>query len=206
MKCLTIGVDIDGVIVDIAAAMLPLLSEICKRPVSYQDLCYWNLGEALNIDQETVAYIWEKTLGDGLLRQAPPIKGALEGMSMISGHNIWLVTRRPAYTRNFTQSWLSEYGVKYDHIAFVNKGKKASMGQTFDLFVEDYLEEALAFAEAGVFSILFNQPWNQASISNENCLRVHDWKSIVSIIKKIEIDPGRSPDTIPPLMNLVPEE
>jgi uncharacterized HAD superfamily protein len=193
MKCLTIGVDIDGVIVDIAAAMIPLLSKVCKRPVSYQDLCYWNLGAALNIDQKTVAYIWEKTLEDGLLRQAPPIKGALEGMSMISRHNIWLVTRRPAYTQNPTQSWLSEYRVKYDHIAFVNKGKKASIGQKFDLFVEDYLEEALAFAEAGVFSILFNQPWNQAFISSKNCLRVYDWNSIVSIIKRLETNPQQRP-------------
>ena len=193
MKRLTVGFDIDGVIVDIGAAMLPLLSKVCNRPVSYEDLCYWNLGEALNIDEKTVEYIWERTLRNGLLRNAPPIKGALEGLSMISQHNIWLVTRRPAYTRNPTLSWLTEYGVKFNHIEFVNHGKKVSVGQKFDLFVEDYLEEALAFAEAGVFSILFNQPWNQASISHENCLRVHDWNSIVSIIKKLEIDPEQSP-------------
>ncbi len=186
MKRLSVGFDIDGVIVDIGAAMLPLLSEVCNRPVFYKDLRYWNLGEALNVDEKTVAYIWEKTLKNGLLRNAPPIKGALEGLSQISGHNIWLVTRRPAYTRNPTLSWLSEYGVKYDHIEFVNHGKKASMGQKFDLFVEDYLEEALAFAEAGVFSLLFDQPWNQVSIPHENCRRVYDWDSIVQIVKNLE--------------------
>ena len=200
MKRLTIGLDIDGVIVDIAAA-IPLLSKVCGRPVSHQDLRYWNLGEALGLDEKAVANIWTKTLDDGLLRQAPPIKGALEGLSRISGHNIWLVTRRPSYTRHPTQSWLSEYGVKYDRIEFVNQGKKVSVEQKFDLFVEDYLEEALAFAEAGVFSIIFDQPWNQTSISNENCLRVFDWKSIVSVVKRLELDSRQSPDTILPLMN-----
>ena len=49
-------ITIDGVIVDIGTAMLPLLSKVCKRPVSYQDLRYWNLGEALNVDEKTVSY------------------------------------------------------------------------------------------------------------------------------------------------------
>ncbi len=186
MKRLTVGLDIDGVIVDIGVAMLPLLSEVCNRRVLYEDLCYWNLGEALNVDEKTVAYIWEKTLKNGLLRNAPPIKGALEGLSQISGHNIWLVTRRPAYTRKPTLAWLSEYEVKFDHIEFVNHGKKASMGQKFNLFVEDYLEEALAFAEAGVFSLLLDQPWNQVSIPHENCKRVFDWNAIVQIVKNLE--------------------
>jgi len=186
MKRLTVGFDIDGVIVDIGTAMLPLLSKVCNRQVLYEDLRYWNLGEALNVDEKTVAYIWQKTLENGLLRHAPPIKGALEGMSMVSEHDIWLVTRRPAYTRNPTLEWLSEYGVKFDHIEFVNHGKKASMGQKFDLFVEDYLDEALAFAEAGVFSLVLDQPWNQASLPNENCQRVYDWDSIVQIIKRLQ--------------------
>ena len=65
MKRLTVGLDIDGVIVDIGIAMLPLLSEVCNRPVLYEDLRYWNLGEALNVDEKTVAHIWETTLKNG---------------------------------------------------------------------------------------------------------------------------------------------
>ncbi len=56
MKRLVIGIDIDGVIADIGVVILPLLSEVCARPVLYQDLCSWDLGEALNIDEKTMTH------------------------------------------------------------------------------------------------------------------------------------------------------
>jgi len=37
LKRFVIGLDIDGVIVDLGTAMLPLLSEVCARPVAYQN-------------------------------------------------------------------------------------------------------------------------------------------------------------------------
>jgi len=59
MKRLTIGVDIDGVIVDYAAVMLPIASEICGRPVTLQDLRSWNLMEALDISEKQFKRLWE---------------------------------------------------------------------------------------------------------------------------------------------------
>ncbi len=48
MKRLVIGMDIDGVIVDFRSTILPMLSEVCARPILYQDLCSWDLGKSLN--------------------------------------------------------------------------------------------------------------------------------------------------------------
>jgi len=62
LKRFVIGVDIDGVIVDLGTAMLPLLSEVCARPVAYQDLCAWDLGKALNIDDKTMVSTWDQIL------------------------------------------------------------------------------------------------------------------------------------------------
>ncbi len=79
MKRLVIGIDIDGVIVDLGTAMLPLLSEVCARPVAYQDLCAWDLGEALSIGEETMNRTWKQLFDSGVLRYAPPIDGAIYG-------------------------------------------------------------------------------------------------------------------------------
>ena len=182
MKRIVIGVDIDGVIVDLGSAMLPLLSEVCARPVLYQDLCAWDLGKALNIDEKTMAYTWEQIQDDDLLRHAPPIKGAIEGLSALSKHEIWLVTSRPMSTQSLTLSWLHDYKVNYDHIVFDRRGDKLSVGPTFDLFVEDFIEEAYAIAEAGIFTILFDQPWNQASKLPANCKRAHNWDGVLQLI------------------------
>ena len=188
MKRLVIGMDLDGVIVDYVTATLPLLSKVCNRPISYQDLRSRDLGEALNIDEKRVAYIWEQIIFTDLLRYAPPIKGAIPALSTLSGHDIWLVTGRPTSMQSLTVSWLNERNIKYDRIAFDSDktAGKLSLERDCDVFVEDQLEVASVIAEAGVFTLLLDQPWNQASILPKNCERVPDWNAIVRLIKRLE--------------------
>ena len=186
MKRLIIGLDIDGVIVDLGNAMLPLLSEVCAKPVLYQDLCSWDLGEALNIDEKTMESLWEQVLSDELLRDAPPIEGAIKGLSLLNKHEIWLVTSRPTYLRSVTLSWLEEHKIHYDNIIFDKRGDKLSVGPKFNVFVEDFIEEARIIAKAGIFTLLFDQPWNKASVLPENYKRVYGWNDILLIIKDIE--------------------
>ena len=185
MKRLVIGLDIDGVIVDIGYAMLPLLSKFCNRKIEYQDLCFWDLAKALNIDKKTVAVIWEQILESDLFRNAPPIKGAIEGLSAISKHEIWLITSRPWSTQDVTLSWLHDNMVHYDHIVFNRRGDKASAGPTFDVFVEDYIEEVYAIAEAGIFTILFDQPWNSTSTLPDNCKRALNWDDMLVLFDEL---------------------
>ena len=186
MKRLVIGLDIDGVIVDFGSAVLPLLSELCARPILYQDLCSWDIGKALNIDEKTMACTWEQVLGSDLLLHAPPIKGAIEGLYALSKHEIWLVTSRPISTQGLTLSWLHENDVRYDHIAFDRRGDKLSVGPKFDVFVEDFIEEAFSIAEAGISTLLFDQPWNNTATLPKNCKRVYDWNAILQVINSLE--------------------
>ena len=187
MKHLVIGFDIDGVIADIGSAMLPILSEACNRSVSYHDLCSWDLRKALNIDEKTMASIWGKILETDLLRYAPPIKGAIESISALGKHEIWLVTSRPTSLQDLTLSWLHENRINYNHIVFDRRGDKVSVGPNFDLFVEDFVEEASVIAEAGIITLLFDQPWNNnASILPENCKRVYDWNAILLQVNELE--------------------
>jgi len=52
--------------------------------------------------------------------------------------------------------------------------------------VEDSLEHASAIAEAGVFSLLLDQPWNQSPVLPRQCKRVYDWDAIVQSINQLE--------------------
>ena len=186
MKHLVIGIDIDGVIVDLVKAILPLVSKVCTRPVSYQDLWSWDLRMALNIDETTMTNTWKQIHDGDLFRHAPPIKGAIEGLSILSKHEIWLVTSRPISTKSNTLSWLHENKVSYNHLVFARRGNKLSVGSTFDVFVEDYIEEVYTIAEAGISTILFDQPWNKTSILPRNCKRVYDWNAITLLINDLE--------------------
>ena len=186
LKHLRIGIDIDGVIVDSVTASLPLLSEICGRPVSRQEIYSFDLGEILNIDEKEEAYFWEQFISTDLSRSAPPIKGAIAGLSQLDSHDVWLVTGRPMSMTNLTVSWLQENKVKYDHIVFDRRGNKHTVGLEFDIFVEDIVEEACVIAEAGILTLLLDQPWNQTSTLSQNCIRVYDWNAIVKQIKEYE--------------------
>ena len=177
--------DIDGVIVDIGTAMLPLLSEVCARPVAYQDLCSWDLGEALNIGEETMNRTWGRLFNSDALRYAPSIDGALNGLSALSEHEIWLVTSRPISTQDLTLSWLHDNRVHYDQIVFNIRWDKLSAGPTFNVFVEDFLDEAITIAKANIFTILFDQPWNQASKLPGNCKRAYNWDGVLQLINNL---------------------
>ena len=186
MGKLTIGLDIDGVIVDYAAVMLPLLSEVCRRPVSAEDIYTYDITECLNIDDKAAEYIWQQTLGTDLLVNAPPVEGAIDGLSELDGHEIWIVTGRPSTLQEITEEWLSRRKIKYDRIIFDRVMNKMLVGPAFNVFVEDFLEGARVIAEAGVFTLLFNQPWNQSPALPANCWRVRDWPSIVKIIDELQ--------------------
>jgi len=186
MERLVIGIDIDGVIVDLGSAMLPLLTEVCARPVLYQDLCSWDLGEALSIDEETMSRTWERLFDSDAFRYALPIDGALNGLSALSEHEIWLVTSRPISTQDLTLSWLHNNRVHYDHIVFNRRGDKLSVGPMFSVFVEDFLDEAITIAKTGIFTILFDQPWNQASKLPDNIKRAFNWYGVLHLINNLE--------------------
>ena len=47
-------------------------------------------------------------------------------------------------------------------------------------FVDLYV---LTIAEAGIFTILFDQPWNQSSKLPANCKRAYNWYDILQLIK-----------------------
>ena len=187
MRRLRIGVDIDGVIVDCVTAWLPLLSELCGRPVLYQDISSHKIGKLLNIDEEKEAYFWKQVMSTDLLRFAPPIKGAMAGLSNLDNHDIWLITGRPTSMRNFTLSWLKENNMKYDHIVFDSEktAGKLLLERECEVFVEDLLEVASVTAEADIFTILLDQPWNQTSTLPKNCMRAHDWNAIVMQINEL---------------------
>jgi len=185
MKNLKIGIDIDGVVVDLVTAMLPLLSEVCRRPVYHSDIYCFDIGKALKIEDK-MEDIWTEVYNGNILRVAPPIKGAIIRLSELSEHEIWLVTQRPKSSRSDTELWLREKKIEFGNLRFVDTVGKESVARNLDVFLEDNLEAACAIAEAGISSLLFDQPWNQCSKLPQRCKRVQDWEAVVMHVKMLE--------------------
>jgi len=186
MKRLRIGLDIDGVIVDYIQPVLPLLSEVCKRQVTYSELCHWDLSKALDVPVHKINAVWSEMYNNRLLLEAPPVEGALDGIRSLSGHELCIITGRPYMIKHVTETWFSNYAVKYDELIFATPGSKLSVAGGIDVFIEDYYEEAIRLSEAGIFTLLYDRPWNQSLFLPDSCRRVKDWNDIVSVVRTIE--------------------
>ncbi|MFC2039764.1 hypothetical protein ACFLTW_01120, partial [Chloroflexota bacterium] len=106
-------------------------------------------------------------------------------LSLLNEHEIWLVTSRPLSSQELTLSWLHDNKIRYNQIVFNRRGDKLSVGPKFDVFVEDFLDEATTIAEAGIFTILFDQPWNQALKLPANCKRAYTWDDVLQMINSL---------------------
>lgn len=151
---LIIGIDIDGVIFDIGSAMVPLLSELCSKPISSQDLKSWDLEEALGLPTGELRDFWDQLFIRDEFQSASPITHAIQSISSLTTHVIWLITSRPESIKQQTVRWLCDNGVHYDHIVFNKRGDKHVVGPVFDIFIEDFLEETISLTNAGIFTIL----------------------------------------------------
>lgn len=191
MKQLIIGLDIDGVIIDYIRSILPLLSEICKQQINYEDITHPSLTQLLNvldIDERTAETIWNQVLKTDFLLKSPPVEGAIEGLGLLTHHDIRLITGRPESIKGITLSWLDINGIKYDRIVFESykAAGLSSPEKECDLFIEDQLEIARVFAEAGINTLLLDQPWNLATSLPENCHRVYNWSEIIETVSQLE--------------------
>ena len=185
MKSLKIGIDIDGVIVNLVEAMRTLLSNACGHMVSDDHIYCFDIGKALNIESEMES-IWNQVYNSGLLRKAPAIEGAVEGMDKIKDHYIWLITGRPEKTRNDTEWWLKSKNIKYDKLEIGGNYKASISDKEVDIFIEDNLEQAQWIAEAGIYTLLFDHPWNRNEIINNKCKRVKSWDDVICEVRILE--------------------
>lgn len=185
IESLKIGIDVDGVIVNLVEAMRPLLSKVCGYTVTDDQIYCFDIGKALNIESKMES-IWNEVYNSDLLRGAPAIDGAIEGMSRIKEKYIWLITGRPEKTRSDTEYWLKRNDIKYDKLEVGGSYKAAVSNKNIDIFIDDNFEQAQLTAEAGIYTLLFDHPWNRNEIINSKCKRVKSWNEVIYEVKNFK--------------------
>ncbi len=122
-----------------------------------------------------------------------PIQGALESINYLleKGDELFIITARPEKFKKKVEAWI-KYHLKTDKIKVVHSGmynhadSKADVCKKLkiDVFVEDFVDTALACAEKGIKVLLFNQNWNQ-NLKHENIVRVRGWKELIQEVDKL---------------------
>jgi uncharacterized HAD superfamily protein len=125
-------------------------------------------------------------------RISPAISGAREALNYLhnEGFDFALVTARSSYSEPATfEEMRFKFPGLFSEIYFslnkafggVQRKSKAQicLDERLDLLIEDTPRTALECADAGIYVLLFNQPWNQKCSRHPNIKRVRSWDEVV---------------------------
>ncbi|MEK6970216.1 MAG: hypothetical protein AABW68_00790 [archaeon] len=184
-----IGIDIDGVLVDIVSPLLELYNAHKGTGHRYEDVGHYDLHQTWNCSpQEAIDWV-HQFYATPAFDEMPVIDGAVAGVTRLSkGHELFIITSRPAYLQEKTKAWIERYfGDAFVEILFGNayslhgpQKDKSTLCSEKDVrvLIEDAPGNAIDCAQAGIEVFLFDQPWNRKMSPTKNVTRVMSWDEI----------------------------
>lgn len=166
-----IVVDVDGVLADTVGAVLDWLNgsrDLRLHPNMVADRKFAIL-EDTSIAQ-AIAFFFDTRGAIGV------IDGARIGTRKLvnAGHEIIVVTARPAYLRDYTYTWLWHNDILFHELHMGTE--KHLFG---DLVIDDSIRNVRRAREHGKKALLFAQPWNLWDLNN-----VTGWEFIPDAVEE----------------------
>lgn len=184
-----IGVDIDGVLNDVAEWHFAYGSKFCLEHGINRgfDPTKYYMEEQFFLTAEENREFWRQYIFD-LLIAIPPRPFASEVIHRLrqDGHEIIILTARDnqylthqydGMSDFYVKMWLSKYNIEYDDIILgsSNKREKCLMGK-FDLMIEDKASNVEKISKI-IPVFVFDAPYNQG-FTSKNVFRVYSWYQI----------------------------
>ena len=189
-----IGFDFDGVIADIGEAFLRIACEnygYCS--ISLNDITSFQVENCIDIPIGVVEEIFDTILKDSLGTGLKPLPGAIESLSLLSAYSeVTVITARPELqpvTEWFDYYCASEARIKIKLIATGDHDNKEQYIKSCGLthFIDDRTLTCLQLAEAGLFPIVFSQPWNR---NQHDLPTVSGWEEVLQLIDINMMEPN----------------
>ena len=190
-----IGVDCDDVLVDFMGGLIDWHNQnygtqLAKKgfadgsTISSLTGISWEEGT-----ERVMKYIQLLNAGSTDLNIIPGSRDVLNYLQK-QGFNLSLVTARTTYSQDAT---LNEVRIKFpgtfNEVYFsINKKLDANAPRiskaqickekSLEIIIEDNSRNALECADAGIYVLLFDQPWNQKCPEHPNIKRVRSWAEV----------------------------
>jgi len=179
-----IAIDIDGVLLDIIVRYCEIYNKRYGTNYKKNDVTKWDFFNDWNIDEETAFKIFFEIYEDS--RNVPFIdENAPKIMKKLNErYDLDIVSARlPEYRSSITEKLDThdiKEGIQYAELILLHhKPYDIKLKQNYDLYVDDNpsLVELIKKMEDRTL-LLFDQPWNQNSVCEDNVYRVHNWKEV----------------------------
>lgn len=198
----------DDILCETAVSLCGLACRMFGRRVAYDAVRDFNLQETFSLSDGQFRQFMDAAHEHDFLLAYAPTPGAAEGVKALvaDGHEVEVVTGRPAFTHRATRAWLDAAGLKGVPVTYVDKYGRPqpidptapgaiSLGQLlarhYDVAIDDSPVVLPALARWTDTKVLvFDRPWNRAYALARNMARVGDWKELVRIVKRKEQKDG----------------
>lgn len=186
---MNIGIDIDGVLTNIAEYQLEYGSKYTNNinlnllninPAEYEtsDIFVWN-EEQDKVFWDT--YMEQYAKEERIRKFAPEVIEKLN-----EKHNIYIITARENYSnvdiKKITEQWLKENNVKYNELIFAGDKLPVILDKKIDVMVEDYpknINKLKDHCNVVVFDNIYNK-------DAEGKFRAYSWYQIFEYIENLE--------------------
>lgn len=192
-----IGIDIDGVLVDLATYQLDHGSKYfmenyqieIKNPSGYE------IRDIFNVDLEKDIEFWQHAIYDyGTTYKARTFASEIIKKLKAEGNEIIIMTARGGLNQPCTiehakmheliKNWLKDNDIIYDQLYFTDEDKEITCQELgINIMVEDKVKNVVEISK-NIPVICFNAPYNSHLASN-NIYRVYSWYDVYNKIKEL---------------------
>ena len=199
---MNIYVDFDDYLCETARYFSGLVKEMFGINCPYEKIRYFNLQKSFSLTDEEYDRMMIYAHQPQVLLSYEETPGAAETINawLDKGHDVKIITGRPASAFDASRQWLNEHGLERLPLYCLNKYGRDNFikGSSFNLELEDYYKMHFDFAvedspHAFKFFdhlpelkvMVFDRPWNQeCEFPNQNYKRCSGWKMIEEMMKE----------------------
>jgi len=189
-----VGLDIDGVMYKWDKTARYMLRDVLPnspyKEVLQQESQGWNWIQQ-QIAPEHWDWLWKQGVRLGLFRYGHMYPGTVQAVRTLAsrGHEVVLITHRPASALSDTLAWLSlmDFPIKGLHI-LTNMEPKSLVQPQCDVYIDDKPENVVDFAvntQAKIVA-LRDQPWNKHfnDAGYIGVVRVFGWDDFLALVEQ----------------------
>jgi 5'(3')-deoxyribonucleotidase len=159
---MVVGVDLDGVVGDQLAGVLPRVAARLGLDLTPEDVTEFRLPIG---DSDIAEEIKRAQRDPSYILEMPVFPGAQAMVAALRSHaRVIAVTARPAATIAATIDWIERNGLEFDDVVIATEGRKSLHGA--DVLVDDFVGNIVEFLAASTGNgptraVLVDRPWNR---------------------------------------------
>ena len=199
-----IYVDFDDVLCETARALSDLARTLFGRDVPYERIHAFDLQIAFDLDRRQYDVLMDAAHQPAFLLSLAPTPGGADGLRawLADGHEVIVVTGRPASACAPSLAWLAQQGLSHVpmlHVDKYNRHHGLTPGapptltlaelhrEHFDVAVDDAPRalDALLSRPAPGSTIVFDRPWNRGYAA-AGLVRCADWDALTGIVRGLQ--------------------